>query len=316
MAKLGFAEIDKAFRESGLSNSEIDKASTKFLINPAYKDATKDDLEKYIADYKDNLGLHDITETTVEAAATKEVDETSNRKGFDVYMVTHKDVMNMYDESAYKTYVSEKAISNFEGTTMEEWNNYIFKTKAKNRILDFMNEANKEFDGKVPASKTVEKHIAKLIKNDIPLMKVEKYNGKVYYKLRNCIDGRYYVRIPYEKVRELVVSTSNNALKICAVMTYLCDEKTSKMEKVYKNGKVYFTISRECVAKAIGLSSNSNRGLDDIGITLTSLCNLGFLERFKEAQKSKDGNTYKSIYSYRITTLEEYRQAKKRGTIE
>lgn len=43
MARLGFAEIDKAFRESGLSNSEIDKASTKFLINPAYKDATKDD---------------------------------------------------------------------------------------------------------------------------------------------------------------------------------------------------------------------------------------------------------------------------------
>ena len=70
MAKLGFAEIDKAFRESGLSNSEIDKASTKFLINPSYKDATKDDLEKYIADYKDELGLHDITKTTVEGAGT------------------------------------------------------------------------------------------------------------------------------------------------------------------------------------------------------------------------------------------------------
>ena len=41
MAKLGFAEIDKAFRESGLSNSEIDKASTKFLINQRIKTLLK-----------------------------------------------------------------------------------------------------------------------------------------------------------------------------------------------------------------------------------------------------------------------------------
>ena len=99
MAKLGFAEIDKAFRESGLSNSEIDKASTKFLINPAYKDATKDDLEKYIADYKDNLGLHDITETTVEAETTKDQDTNSNEVHTDneelrkVPLPAHNDIL-------------------------------------------------------------------------------------------------------------------------------------------------------------------------------------------------------------------------------
>lgn len=315
MARLSFPEIDKAFRESGLSNSEIDKASTKFLINPAYKDATKDDLEKYIADYKYDLGLHDITKTTVEAAATKDQDTNSNRKGFDVYMVTHKDVMATYDEASYRVYATLKASSNFEGTTIKEWNNYIRKRGAKQVILDLMNGAKEEFDGKVPAARTVERQITKLINNGIPLVKVENHNGKVYYKLLNCIDGHYYVKIPYEKVRELVVSTSNNALKICAVMTYLCDEKTSKMEKVYKNGKVYFTISRKCVAEAIGLSSNSNRGLDDIGITLTSLCNLGFLECLETVETSGDGNTYKTIHSYRITSIEEYRQAKKRGFV-
>lgn len=251
-----------------------------------------------------------VTETTKEAETTN-----SNRKELDVYMVTHKDVMNMYDEASYKTYVSSKAISHFEGTTIEEWNNYIRKRGAKRAILDFMESAKEEFNGKISAPRTIERHISKLINNDIPLVKVENHNGKVYYKLLNCIDGKYYVRIPYEKVRELVVSTSSNALKICAVMTYLCDEKTSKMEKVYKNGKVYFTISRKCVAEAIGLSSNSGKGLGDIGMTLTSLCNLGFLECLETVETSKDGNTYKTIHSYRITTIEEYRQAKKRGFV-
>ena len=65
----------------------------------------------------------------------------------------------------------------------------------------------------------------------------------------------------------------------------------------------------------MGLSTISENNLTSIGIMLTSLCNLGFLERLEEAQISNNGNTYKTIHSYRITTLDEYRQAKKRGTI-
>lgn len=304
--------------EYGLSRPQMNDLINRVIEENEEALANSKDRDDLLYD----LVVGELSGSTKESSAsnsietTKEADTNSNRKEFDVYMVTHKDVMAMYDEASYRVYATLKASSNFEGTTIAEWNNYVRKRGAKQVILDLMNGAKEEFNGKVPAARTVERQITKLINNGIPLVKVENHNGRVYYKLLNCIDGKYYVKIPYEKVRELVVSTSNNALKICAVMTYLCDEKTSKMEKVYKNGKVYFTISRECVAEAIGLSSKSNRGLDDIGITLTSLCNLGFLERFKETQISKDGNTYKTIHSYRITTLAEYKEAKNRGTIE
>ena len=307
MAKLGFAEIDKAFRESGLSNSEIDKASTKFLINPSYKDATKDDLEKYIADYKDNLGLHDITKTTVEAAATKEVDETSNRKEFDVLVVTHPDVIKNIDGSTYASYAGLKAISNFDGVTLEEYNNYIQKRGAQKVLLDFMEEASKEFDGKVPAPSTVKKHIKKLIDNKIPLIKVENYNGKVYYKLLNCIENKetgkpnYFVTIPYDKVRELVISTNSNMMKLYAIMCYATNETE------------YKPITRSWLAEKMGLSTISDNNLKTIGTMLTSLCNLGFLECLEEVSISPDGNEYKTIHKYRITTLNEYKEAKRRG---
>lgn len=301
MARLSFPEIDKAFRESGLSNSEIDKASTKFLINPAYKDATKDDLEKYIADYKDELGLHNITKTTVEAAAAKEIDKTSNRKEYDVIVVTHPDVIKNIDGSTYASYAGLKAISNFDGVTLEEYNNYIQKRGAQKVLLDFMEEASKEFDGKVPAPSTVKKHIKKLIDNKIPLIKVENYNGKVYYKLLNSIDNKWYVRIPYEKVRELVISTNNNMMKLYAIMCYATNETE------------YKPITRSWLAEKMGLSTISENNLTSIGIMLTSLCNLGFLECLEEVSISPDGNEYKTIHKYRITTLNEYREAKRRG---
>lgn len=310
---------------ASISNTEAYELQSKYNLTVAQMDgiitsllatygnyATKEMLEEQIKGYLFNLRMAGILEPQAEQVGQKVVNEI---RGYDVMLVTHKEVMTMYDEASYRTYATLKAVSNFEGTTIGEWNNYVRKRGAKKVILDLMNEAEKEFKGKVPAARTVERQITKLINNGIPLIKVENHNGKVYYKLLNCIDGKYYVRIPYEKVRELVVSTSNNALKICAVMTYLCDEEHSKMEKVYKDGKVYFTISRKCVAEAIGLSTLSDSNLKTIGITLTSLCNLGFLECLETVEASKDGNTYKTIHSYRITTIDEYRQAKKRGFV-
>ena len=49
---------------------------------------------------------------------------------------------------------------------------------------------------------------------------------------------------------------------------------------------------------------------------LTALCKLGHLECLEETQISKDGNTYKTIHSYRRTTLAEWQEANKRGTIK
>ena len=302
MQKLSTTEIDKAFRESGLNDKQINEASTSFLSSYG-NHPTKEALESFIEGYLFNLRMMGMISdnATVEAAAAKEVDTNSNRKEHDVIVVTHPDVMKNIDGPTYSTYAGLKAISHFEGLTLEEYNNYIQKRGAQKVLLDFMEEASKEFDGKIPASRTVKRHVEKLINNNIPLIKVENYNNKVYYKLLNCIDNKYYVRIPYEKVRELVVSCTPNMMKLYAVMCYATNETE------------YKPITRSWLTDKIGLSIKSNRGLDEMGTLLTSLCNLGFLDCIEEVSISPDGNEYKTIHKYRITTLDEYREAKRRG---
>ena len=248
-----------------------------------------------------DLVVNRLTETSREAETTKEVDTNSNRKEFDVLVVTHPDVIKNIDGSTYSTYAGLKAISHFEGLTLEEYNNYIQKRGAQKVLLDFMEEASKEFDGKVPAPSTVKKHIKKLIDNKIPLVKVENYEGKVYYKLLNCIDNKWYVSIPYAKVRELVISTNSNMMKLYAIMCYATNETE------------YKPITRSWLAEKMGLSTISDNNLKTIGTMLTSLCNLGFLECLEEVSISPDGNEYKTIHKYRITTLNEYKEAKRRG---
>ena len=283
--------------EHGLTETQINDlvneviASNELLLTNS---SNKDDLLY-------DLVVNRLTGTTREAETTKEVDTTSNRKEFDVLVVTHPDVMENIDGSTYASYAGLKAISHFEGLTLEEYNNYIQKRGAQKVLLDFMEEASKEFDGKVPAPSTVKKHIKKLIDNKIPLVKVENYEGKVYYKLLNSIDNKWYVRIPYEKVRELVISTNSNMMKLYSIMCYATNETE------------YKPITRKWLAEKMGLSTISDNNIKAIGTMLTSLCNLGFLECLEEVSISPDGNEYKTIHKYRITTLNEYREAKRRG---
>ena len=283
--------------EHGLTETQLNDLVNEVIASNEEKLASNSNRDSLLYD----LVVNRLTETAKEAEATKEIDTNSNRKEFDVLVVTHPDVIENIDGSTYSTYAGLKAISNFDGVTIEEYNNYIQKRGAQKVLLDFMEEASKEFDGKVPAPSTVKKHIKKLIDNKIPLVKVENYEGKVYYKLLNSIDNKWYVRIPYDKVRELVISTNSNMMKLYAIMCYATNETE------------YKPITRSWLAEKMGLSTISENNLTSIGIMLTSLCNLGFLECLEEVSISPDGNEYKTIHKYRITTLNEYREAKRRG---
>lgn len=247
---------------------------------------------------------------------TKEADENSNRKEHDVIVVTHPDVFKAHGNEEFATCGALKCISHFEGTTIEEWNNYILKRGCQNAVLDFMEQAKKDFpDGKVPAKKTIQRHIKKLIESDVPLMKVEKYNGKVYYKLLNCVENKetgkpnYYIRVPYAQMRELVIVTNGNMLRLYALVCSILQAKGCGYDK-------YHPITRKYLAKCLGYSTNSERCLAEIGTMLTALCNLGHLERLETTEIDKENNTYKTKYSYRRTTLEEWKEAKNRGTIK
>ena len=290
--KFMYLRFEHGLTETQLNDlvNEVIASNELLLANSSNKD-----------DLLYDLVVNRLTETTRETETTKEADTNSNRREFDVLVVTHPNVIENIDGSTYSTYAGLKAISNFDGVTIEEYNNYIQKRGAQKVLLDFMEEASKEFDGKVPAPSTVKKHIKKLIDNKIPLVKVENYEGKVYYKLLNSIDNKWYVRIPYEKVRELVISTNSNMMKLYAIMCYATNETE------------YKPITRSWLAEKMGLSTISENNLTSIGIMLTSLCNLGFLECLEEVSISPDGNEYKTIHKYRITTLNEYREAKRRG---
>ena len=246
---------------------------------------------------------------TVEA--NKEQDEiiNNNKKGYDVILITHDSVIKSYTNKEYNTFGVMKTISHFDGDSIEEWNNYILKKGSQQEIIDILEEASKEFGGKVPSKKTISRHIKKLIDSDIPLVKIENYNGKAYYKLLNCIEGKYYIRVPYEQMRELITVTNGDMLRlyatVCAILQY---NKCGYTE--------YHPITRKYLAEKLGYSTKTDDALKTIGTMLQALCKLGHLECLEETKISKDGNTYKTIHSYRRTTLAEWQESNNRGKIK
>ena len=297
-------KIDSRFMylrfEYGLTEAQMNSLVNEVIASNELLLANSSNREDLLYD----LVVNRLTETT------REVDTNSNRKEFDVLVVTHPDVIKANGNEEFATYGRFKMVSNFEGTTIEEWNNYILKRGCQNAILDFMEQAKKDFpNGKVPAKKTIQRHIKKLVESDVPLMKVEKYNGKVYYKLLNCIEGHYYIRVPYAQMRELVIVTNGDMLRLYALVCSILQAKKCGYDK-------YHPITRKYLAECLGYNANSEVMLSAIGTMLTALCKLGHLECLEETQISKDGNTYKTIHSYRRTTLAEWQEAKKRGTIK
>ena len=315
MQKLSTTEIDKAFRESGLNDKQINEASTSFLSSYG-NNATKEALESFIEGYLFNLRMMGMISdnATVEAEATKEIDKTSNRKEHDVIVITHPDVIKANGNKEFATYGAAKCISHFEGTTIEEWNNYILKRGCKKAIIDFLEDSKKSFpDGKVSNEKRIQRDFKKLIESDVPVVRVEEFNGKKYYKLLNCVmvDSKpnYFIRVPLQQMRELVVISNGNMLRLYALVCSILQAKGCGYDK-------YHPITRKYWAECLGYSTNTDDSAKTIGTMLTALCNLGHLERLEETRISDNGNTYKTVHKYRRTTLAEWQEANKRGTIK
>ena len=255
-----------------------------------------------------------VTKTTKEAEAAKDQDTNSNRKEHDVIVVTHPDVIKANGNKEYATYGAAKCISHFEGTTIEEWNNYILKRGCKKAIMDFLEDSKKSFpDGKVSNEKRIQRDFKKLIESDVPVVRVEEFNGKKYYKLLNCVmvnsKPNYFVRIPLQQMRVLVVISNGNMLRLYALVCSILQAKGCGYDK-------YHPITRKYLAECLGYSTNTDDSAKTIGTMLTALCNLGHLERLEETRISDNGNIYKTIHSYRRTTLADWQEAKNRGTIK
>ena len=295
-----------------LNPLEVDQITTSFFATYG-SNSTKELLEQHIKGYLITRE-YGYAEANKETETTKEAETNSNRKEFEVIVVTHPDVIKANGNKEFATYGAAKCISHFEGTTIDEWNNYILKRGCKKAIIDFLEDSKKSFpDGKVSNEKRIQRDFKKLIESDVPVVRVEEFNGKKYYKLLNCVmvDSKpnYFVRIPLQQMRELVVISNGNMLRLYALVCSILQAKKCGYDK-------YHPITRKYLAECLGYSTNTDDSAKTIGTMLTALCKLGHLERIETAEIDKENNTYKSKYSYRRTTLEEWQEANKRGTIK
>lgn len=192
----------------------------------------------------------------------------------------------------YNTYATLVLNSKFNKDAKE---NYIYDNNIGSDVMTFLKELEKN-GAKVVSKRTIEKHIKVMLDSNIPLIEVRNTPNGIAYVIKS---EKYYVKVPYAQVKELLVSTNKNMLKLFIFLKYMCNETEFK------------TIDRKFIAEHIGLSGNSCDTLNTISTMTTSLAKLGFIEIKQTTRKEMDekGNKIvKTINSYRIRTFEEYKE--------
>ena len=312
MERITNAEIDKAFRESRLNDKQINEASTSFLSSYG-NNATKVDLESFIEGYLFNLRMMGMIadNTTVEAnkeAETAKEAETNNNELRKVPLPAHNEILRD-KKFKYNTFASLMASSNKNIGDVKgmEFTNYLYDNKIKD-VLDFIYDTT----GKRISERTFNSHMKNIIDSGYDLVDLQNTPNGLVYLLRAEYDGGYFVTIPFIQLKELLLSTNKNALKIYVFLKdYLKNAKQGE----------FTPIDRSFIARSIGLSDKSVKNLDAISVIVKSLANLGFIdikETVKKEVSKQDPSKIqvKTIYAYRICTLAEYLEAKNRGIIK
>ena len=312
MERITNAEIDRAFRESGLNDKQINEASTSFLSSYG-NNATKEALESFIEGYLFNLRMmgmiadNTTVEADKEAAAAKEAD-TNNNELRKVPLPAHNEILRD-KKFKYNTFASLMASSNKNIGDVKgmEFTNYLYDNKIKD-ALDFIYETT----GKRISERTFNSHMKNIIDSGYDLVDLQNTPNGLVYLLRAEYDGGYFVTIPFIQLKELLLSTNKNALKIYVFLKdYLKNAKQGE----------FTPIDRAFIARSIGLSDKSVKNLDAISVILKSLVKLGFIEikeTVKKEVSKKDPSKIqvKTIYAYRICTLAEYLEKDSKAIIK
>ena len=292
-------KIDSRFMylrfEYGLTETQINDLVNEVIASNELLLANSSNRDSLLYD----LVVNRLTGTVKEAEVTKDQDTNSNEGWCDI--VTDSRIMKN-KKFKYGSYVIGVATGNYNQET-QDFRSYSYKNTLKERIANFLEEAKADFpNGKIPAVKTVEKHLTEMVKCDMPLeiIKIENTPNGVVYKLRNRVDNRYYVQLPYRQIRELVTSTNSNMIKLFAVLKYELNDDC----------KTFRTIDRKYLARQIGLSDNSANNVRSVGTMLVSLAKLGYIEIRQDVRTDYDAEAGreigKKVNSYRLRTLEEY----------
>ena len=308
MERITNAEIDKAFRESGLNDKQINEASTSFLSSYG-NNATKEALESFIEGYLFNLRMMGMIadNATVEAETTKEAD-TNNNELRKVPLPAHNEILRD-KKFKYNTFASLMASSNKNIGDVKgmEFTNYLYDNKIKD-VLDFIYDTT----GKRISERTFNSHMKNIIDSGYDLVDLQNTPNGLVYLLRAEYDGGYFVTIPFIQLKELLLSTNKNALKIYVFLKdYLKNAKQGE----------FTPIDRAFIARSIGLSDKADKNVKVVWTIVKSLVKLGFIE-IKETVKKEVSEQdpskiqVKTIYAYRICTLAEYLEKDSKAIIK
>ncbi|MBQ8999803.1 MAG: hypothetical protein IJ086_14100 [Clostridium sp.] len=248
-------------------------------------------------------GFNDDEEINVEVELNilskddvKEVEEIKQTKDDILFpLPTHKNVLEN-KKIPYNLFATLMINSKFDKNSKDEYRNYLYKNKMED-IMDFLNELEQREGTKLTNKRTVERHIKTLLDCGIDLMKVSNTENGIVYHIKSSVEGKYYVKLPYKQIRELIVSTNKNMLKLFAFLKVMCNEND------------FTTIDRRFLCEHIGLSADSRNNMLAISTMTNSLAKLGFIEILQTTKIESDDKgkqTVKTINSYRVRTYEEY----------
>lgn len=230
---------------------------------------------------------------------TKDNTELKNKEYIQLPLPSHKDVIS----NKYYPY-NEVAtmILNSKYNRYDEVSNYVYDYKLKEIIEEQQRLKNEGlYAGKIYSIRTLRESVKKIER--LGFNHIEVVNTSIWgiaYKINPMANGGCYITIPHIMLKELLTSTNSNMLKLYIFL-----------KSMLHNRKGFRQMDRKFICRKIGLSDKSSNNIDLVGNMLRSLANLGFIKI--NVDYVKDEKTTKTVYSYQLTTLEEYKLAKKRG---
>ena len=286
-----------------LSPLEVDRITTSFFATYG-SNSSRELLEQHIKGY---LLTRGNAEAKKEAETAKEAD-TNNNELRKVPLPAHNEILRD-KKFKYNTFASLMASSNKNIGDVKgmEFTNYLYDNKIEN-VLDFIYDTT----GKRISERTFNSHMKNIIDSGYDLVDLQNTPNGLVYLLRAEYDGGYFVTIPFIQLKELLLYTNKNALKIYIFLKdYLKNAKQGE----------FTPIDRAFIARSIGLSGKSVKNLDAISVILKSLVKLGFIEIKKTVKKevsSQDPSKkqVKTIYAYSVCTLAEYLSKDSRAIIK
>lgn len=215
----------------------------------------------------------------------------------DEYLLTHPNIMQSTTGYEIKTVARVTTIANFNRKKGGDMECYAYKKDVLQQLKEL-----REQGVKVPTDKTFNRHMKALSKimldDKTPYITIEDTPNGVVYKIKQSYDGKWFTTIPVEQMKDLLISTNHNVIKLYLIFKYTCDENNWKR------------VDRGYLCRQFGIEGNE-KNKDYITSIVNALARLGYIKRkYEWVSDTKHSNGYKACY-YQLTTMHEWKEIKK-----